>query len=375
MANIALWSPTVGDFLLTPAAIGGVIGFDSPTAVNATIGTTISAAAISSGLINRTGPTGAFTDTTDTAAAIAALNVPGGSFYVDIKNATAFQQTLQGGAGVTFSSSTIIPANSVAEFLVTINAAGTAAVFNHVFSTPLSDSGPVVATALATVGAGSITGAGIAGGITLRGGTQVAAFIDTTDTGPNIIAAQPNAHIGQSWFWTYTNNTVFPATLTANATGVTITGANVVPAGGWARYLVTYTAAGAVTLQLVEINDNIPGAQFTTAALSVGTLAAGSITGAAFTVLRNTGATPGAQTVRTAAQMLADFPGAQVGYSYMLRIINTGAGVFTLTADAGPTVTITGTATVAQNTFRDYIVTFNTATTATIQSVGSGVSP
>lgn len=118
-----------------------------------------------------------------------------------------------------------------------------------------------------------------------------------------------------------------------------------------------------------------PPAQFTTAALTAGTLAAGAITGAAFTVLRNTGATPGAQTVRTAAQMLADFPQARVGMSYMLRIINTGAGTFTLTADATPTVTITGTATVAQNTFRDYVVTFNTATTATIQSVGSGTSP
>ena len=59
----------------------------------------------------------------------------------------------------------------------------------------------------------------------------------------------------------------------------------------------------------------------------------------------------------------------------MFRIVNTGAGTFTLTADAGPTVTITGTATIAQNVTRDYVLTFNTATTATIQSVGSGVSP
>jgi hypothetical protein len=116
-------------------------------------------------------------------------------------------------------------------------------------------------------------------------------------------------------------------------------------------------------------------AKFTTAAKAAGTFAVGDITGAKFTVLQNTGATPGAQTVRTAAQMLGDIPGAQAGDSYMFRIVNTGAGTLTITADAGPTVTLTGTMTVAQNVFRDYVLTFNTATTATIQSVGSGVSP
>lgn len=119
----------------------------------------------------------------------------------------------------------------------------------------------------------------------------------------------------------------------------------------------------------------LPATKFVTAAKSVGTLAVGDITGAAFTVLQNTGATPGAQTVRTAAQMLADIPGAQVGTSVMFRIVNTGAGTLTLTADGGATVTITGTATIATNIFRDYTLTFTSATAATIQSVGSGVSP
>lgn len=120
----------------------------------------------------------------------------------------------------------------------------------------------------------------------------------------------------------------------------------------------------------------LPAAQFRTAALSVGTLAAGLITGAEYTVLQNTGATPGAQTVRSAAQMLSEIPGGFIaGLAYTLRIVNTGAGTLTLTADPGATVTLTGTMTVAQNVFRDYIVTFNSATTATIQSVGAGTSP
>jgi hypothetical protein len=55
-----------------------------------------------------------------------------------------------------------------------------------------------------------------------------------------------------------------------------------------------------------------------------------------------------------------------------LFITNSGAGVFTLTTDAGATVTLTGTMTVAQNTTREFIVTITAATTATVQSVGTG---
>lgn len=134
----------------------------------------------------------------------------------------------------------------------------------------------------------------------------------------------------------------------------------------------TLAVTGVVTNGTVP---TLPAIKFVTAAKSVGTLAVGDITGANLTVLQNTGATPGAQTVRTAAQMLADIPGAVSGSSFMFRIVNTGAGTLTLTADGGATVTITGTATIATNIFRDYSLTFTSATAATIQSVGSGVSP
>lgn len=134
----------------------------------------------------------------------------------------------------------------------------------------------------------------------------------------------------------------------------------------------TLAVTGVVTNGTVP---TLPAAKFTTAAKAAGTLAVGDITGANFSVLTNTGATPGAQTVRTAAQMLADIPGAVSGTVVMFRIVNTGAGTLTLTADGGATVTITGTATIATNIFRDYTLTFTSATAATIQSVGSGVSP
>lgn len=237
--------------------------------------------------------------------------------------------------------------------------------------------GEIVYTPITTTVGGTITAAGIVGGIVVRTG-PTAVFSDTTDTALAIVAAIPKAYVGQSFIFQLKNGTDFTETLLAGA-GVTLTGDVVIPGESIATYLVTLTSLTAVTFQHISTAPITQGAlqpaQFATASLSVGTLAAGAITGAAFVTYRNTGATPGAQTVRTAAQMLADFPGAYVGMSYMLRIINTGAGTFTLTADSGPTVTITGTATITQNVFRDYVVTFNTATTATIQSVGSGTSP
>lgn len=117
---------------------------------------------------------------------------------------------------------------------------------------------------------------------------------------------------------------------------------------------------------------NTPQASLSTLNATTGSLPVGAITGAGNVTLISSNATPGAQLVRTAAQMLADQPGGYVGQSWNVRITNTGAGTLTLTTDAGGTVTMTGTMTVPQNTFRDFVVTINTATTATVRSVGTG---
>lgn len=245
--------PAASTFQTTTSAIAALASNfqnDSPTAVTATTGTTLTAAQLLTGLVNRTGPTANFTDTTDTAANIvAALNgVVGQSFYIDIKNATAFAETLAGGTGVTFSSSNIIPANSVAEFLVNVTSA-TTVVFNHVLTTMIDPLMQEVSTSLATVGAGVVTGAGIVGGLVVRSGAQSnASFTDTTDTAANIVTAQANAHVGVSWLFTYQNTTNVPATVTGG-TGVTVSGVTVVPANSAVSYLVTYTAAATITMQ------------------------------------------------------------------------------------------------------------------------------
>jgi hypothetical protein len=233
---------------------------------------------------------------------------------------------------------------------------------------------PKIAT-LNTVGAGTILGPAIVGGVLVRGGAQSSTpFTDTTDTAALIIAAMTYPAVNSSWEFIYQNTTNAVATIAAG-TGVTLSGIVLVPAGAAVRFIVTMTSATAVSMQSLSATAGatLPESKFTTAAKSAGTLAAGDITGAGFTVLQNTGATPGNQTTRTATQMLADIPGAAAGFSSMFRIVNTGAGTLTLVMDAS--VTGTGTLTVATNVWRDYVLTFPTATTATIQSVGAGTSP
>jgi hypothetical protein len=106
-------------------------------------------------------------------------------------------------------------------------------------------------TALNTVGAGTITAAGIVGKITARGGSQTnTAFTDTTATGALIEAALGGTPtVGQSWEWSYENATNANATLAAGATGVTLSPTSpVVFSGTTARFLVVRTAANTYTI-------------------------------------------------------------------------------------------------------------------------------
>lgn len=225
-----------------------------------------------------------------------------------------------------------------------------------------------ISTALSTVGAGTVTAAGITGGVTARGGAQSgAAFTDTSDTAANIVALLGGAANGSAFEWTYQNATNAVATLTGG-TGVTLT--QVVPANTYARFLVTQTSATAVTITAIATGQNaaLPISQFVTIAAGNGTLAAGNMEGAAWCNLASSGAT--AMTTRTAAQLIAGIPNAQIGMTYMLMIFNSNGGTLTLTGGTG--VTITGTATIATNIVRFYQVSITGAATVTMQNMGAG---
>lgn len=111
----------------------------------------------------------------------------------------------------------------------------------------------------------------------------------------------------------------------------------------------------------------IPAGKFSTGTTTT-TFTAGQLTGAAHTVYHNTGSTPGSIATRTATLMFADDPTARVGYSYICEIVN-AQGTGTLTVTAGSGVTLTGTATIAANTSRLFVVTYTSATALVMQNL------
>lgn len=77
-------------------------------------------------------------------------------------------------------------------------------------------------------------------------------------------------------------------------------------------------------------------------------------------------------TMPTAAQIFA-VP-KPVGSVWTLRLINNSAGAFAWTLTAGTGDTITGSATIAQSTYADYMVTVTSPTTVTFVRIGSGTN-
>ncbi|KVT62181.1 hypothetical protein WK54_07680 [Burkholderia ubonensis] len=76
------------------------------------------------------------------------------------------------------------------------------------------------------------------------------------------------------------------------------------------------------------------------------------------------------------ANLIASLPSVvqsnPVGLTWQLRVINSSGGAFAWTVTTNTGWTLGGSMGVNQNTFRDFVVTITSATTATIQSVGTG---
>lgn len=118
---------------------------------------------------------------------------------------------------------------------------------------------------------------------------------------------------------------------------------------------------------------SIPTAKYTTDATAGPTTAvAGALTGAAQVTAEYTNIGANNLTTRTATQMFADMGNVKPGDCYVLRIRNVNAGQITVVAGAG--VTLTGTATIAANTVREFTVTFTSATALVIQNIGGGIA-
>lgn len=102
-----------------------------PTAITTVGAGTLTAAALMSGLIMRSGPVGAYNDTTDTATAILALwdsPAVGSSVDFTIVNGVAFALTMVAGAGITLAGVTAIAASAVRKYRMHITNVGTPAI-------------------------------------------------------------------------------------------------------------------------------------------------------------------------------------------------------------------------------------------------------
>lgn len=130
---------------------------------------------------------------------------------------------------------------------------------------------------------------------------------------------------------------------------------------GVSKWTGSVTSGAATSLAAAKYTAN--------ATAGATTAAAGDLTGAAYVNALYSAVGAANLTTRTAALMIAD-AGLVVGQTYMLNIANSNAGTTTLVGGTG--VTITGTATIAQNTTRQFMVKVTAAATMTFQSVGTG---
>ena len=122
-----------------------------------------------------------------------------------------------------------------------------------------------------------------------------------------------------------------------------------------------------------SITSTLSAAPLNTLNQTAGVIPAGIITGGDFITILQTNATPGTQTTRSAQQLYAEDPTAFPNQRFVVRICNSGAGTLTLAGGAG--VTVTGTATVATTTFRDFHCVYGGtqfAPTLTMTNIGTG---
>jgi hypothetical protein len=132
------------------------------------------------------------------------------------------------------------------------------------------------------------------------------------------------------------------------------------------------TVAGA---WLVQPTSPVAAAFNTNSAASGTTLTAANISGGVASVdLAMTGAVGAGANAQlpTVASLVNGLHAPTIGTSYRLRIINEGnsSTVWTVTTNTG--WTLTGTMTIAQNTWREFVVTLTSLTTATIQNCATG---
>lgn len=242
-----------------------------------------------------------------------------------------------------------------------------------------TEASPIVNTPITTVGNGTLTAAGLVGGLIVRSG-PVANYTDTTDTAVAIIAALPGYILGETFLIRIKNNTAFVQTLAAG-TGVTLPSTTLIPPLSIGNYYGTATSATTVTIthfNTTSFTDSIfttVPALGTLSTVGAGTILASLIVGG---YTNRTGAqvstpftdtTDGANNIIAASPGLANRIGAAVGWTYC-NFTNAPA-----TIAAGSGCTVSSITVIPPNSFVDYIITYTAASTLTFAGVRQGYYP
>lgn len=164
-------------------------------------------------------------------------------------------------------------------------------------------------------------------------------------------------------------------------TTLPLTGLETIPADTNLTGGLNPASEAITTLQLSASANILNPVVFGTAINTTGfTATTAQVDGGKLVVLSLTGTlgAGAALTLPTAAALVAATPGVGVGYTYVIRFINNSSANFAWTITAGTGDTVTGTATVAQNVFREYRVNFTNVTAGseavTLQNIGAGAN-
>ncbi len=191
-------------------------------------------------------------------------------------------------------------------------------------------------------------------------------------SGSFVLALTQGGPVGAIYGYTFTgSNWVVPADLafTQTAGGTDIVLCQLL-SNGKVQVIGVFNQSTAETILTNDVYN-------TNTATSATTLTAANISGGNVEVTLNmTGTLAGAAnaTLPTVASLVAAIPGASVGQSYKLRIINSGAGAFAWTVVTNTGWTLAGTMTVANLAYRDFYVTLTSLTAATLQAIGGGTA-
>jgi hypothetical protein len=215
----------------------------------------------------------------------------------------------------------------------------------------------------------------VAAGTNQATATQLSAALNTVSTvafgtGVNLPASAPGLQVTVI-------NTGVNALLVYSAQGATDT-INGIPAtqgvllfpGTAAAF--NCTASGAWTTQPGTTKQAAFNANTATAST---TLTAANISGGGASVdLAMTGTLTGAAnaTLPTVAALVAVLHSPTIGTSYRLRVINESSGNFAWTVLTATGWTLGGTMSIPQNTWREFVVTLTSLTTANLQAVATG---